>query len=503
MSWVVPSFNNDDDASAHLSKRIRVEEYTPHIDHPLNICEIPVNHSSKKQIGPLLDRYVPEKHEDLAVQPKKLHELNGVLKKLLQNTNGGKFCLLIGPTGCGKTASLRVLCKSLNVKIIEWINPLDLTTPYYEANSKLCSIYQSQIEVFESFLTRASRYNNVLQLNQNTENKIIVVKDFPNVFIYNPSSFHDVMKKMTYQCLKPVVFICSDINICRNLFPDSLKVELKIHEVKFNPIVETALCKTLNKIVQNEKKLNPGISILPSDVVLGICQSCDGDIRSAVLKLNFILADPSKSSDAKAVTYKKGRHKKKGRTVEKDKDKKVDLFRGIGRVLYPKKQPLSPNPSTVESNAEHSYKLVYSADSIADMFLDKPTVFVSFLQENYLNTFSDIKDVTLATDRLLVADTFFNEWHSKELFAKYGLWTAIQGLMVSNSKPITTFRPVTKPRTYRAENDSKINLDDVRKILPDRRETSREVVLDVLSYLTIIPYCTQIQLDFVTKATRF
>lgn len=504
MSWVIPTFDNEDNASVHPSKVCQVEENAPDINHPVSLLEIPVNQSSEKQFVPLLDRYVPEKREDLAVHPKKIEELSGILKRLLKNTNSEKFCLLTGPTGCGKTASLRVLCKSLNVKVIEWITPLDLITPYDEINPEYGRMYQNQTEIFRGFLTQATRYSNVLQLNQNTKNKIIIVKDFPNIFIYNPSSFHGVMEKMIYQCLTPVVFICSDINICRNLFPDSLKVKLKIIEVKFNPIVQTALCKTLNKIVQNEKKLNPGISIPSNDVILDICQSCDGDIRSAVLKLNFILANPFKSFyDVKAVTYKKSIRKKKGETIELDKDKKVDIFHGIGRVLYPKKQPLGTNLFVAENKIEHTYKFVHSADTVADMFLDKPTFFVSFLQENYLNTFPNIKDVTLAADRLLVADTFFREWNCRELFVKYGLVTAIQGLMVFNSKPVTTFRHFTKPRTYQAETDSKTNLDDVKKMLPERKETSREAILDVLPYLKIIPYCKEPQLNFVIKTTKF
>lgn len=503
MSWVVPTFDSEDDALAHPSKKCRVEESAPNSDHSVNICDIPVNQSSETQTVPLLDRYVPNKHEDLAVHPRKLEELNGVLKNLMQNRNNENFCLLSGPTGCGKTASLRVLCKSLNVKIIEWITPLDLNTPYDDINREFGRMYQSQIEIFESFLTRASRYSNVLQLNQSIGNRIILVKDFPNIFMYNPSSFHGVMEKMIYQCLTPVLFICSDVNICRNLFADSLKLKLKIQEVKFNPIVQTALCKTLNKIVQNEKKLNPGIRMPSNDVVLGICQSCDGDIRSAILKLNFILANPSKSlSDVKVVTYRKGKLLKKGETVELDKDKKIDLFHGIGRVLYPKKQPSDPNSSTAESKTAHSSKLVHSAESIADMFLDKPTFFVSFLQENYLNTFFDIKDICLGADRLLIADMFLKEWNYKEIFVKYGLMTAIQGLMVSNSKPVTTFRHFTKPRIYQTQTNCKINLDDVKKILPERTETPREAILDVLPYLKIIP-CKETQLDFITKVTKF
>lgn len=504
MSWVVPTFDDEEDAPARSSKRSRLEENVSKSDDSVNLCDIPVTWSSEKQTVSLLDRYVPKKREDLAVQTRKQEELNGLLKNILQNTNNQKFLLLTGPTGCGKTASLTILCKCLNVKIIEWITPLDLNTPYDENNFEFGRIHQNQIEIFESFLTRASRYNNVLQSNQNTGNKIILVKDFPNIFIYKPSSFYGVMEKMFYQCLTPVVFVCSDINICRNLFPDSLKVKLKLQEVKFNPIVQTAISKTLNKIVQNEKKLNPGISVPSNDVVLSICQSCDGDIRSAVLKLNFFLANPSKRlSHVTAVTYKQSKLKKKGESVELDKDKKVDLFHGIGRVLYPKKQPLDPNSSTVETKIEHSYKFVHSADSIANMFLDKPTFFVSFLQENYLNTFSNIKDATVAADRLLMADTFFKEWNCKELFEKYGLFVAIQGLMVSNSKPVTTFRHFTKPRTYQTETDSKTNLDDVRKILPERKETPRDALLDVLPYLKTIPCCNERQLDFVTKAAKF
>lgn len=39
---------------------------------------------------------------------------------------GGSILLLTGPPGCGKTATIQILAKDLDIQVQEWTNPISL-----------------------------------------------------------------------------------------------------------------------------------------------------------------------------------------------------------------------------------------------------------------------------------------------------------------------------------------------------------------------------------------
>lgn len=90
--------------------------------------------------------------------------------------------LLTGPTGCGKTATINVLCNVMNIKIVEWINPTD-------EDSEM-SFMQAQIGKFVDFFTQ-SRY---ISLCESNRKKIALVEDFPNFVVYNPTEFSGILE---------------------------------------------------------------------------------------------------------------------------------------------------------------------------------------------------------------------------------------------------------------------------------------------------------------------
>lgn len=90
--------------------------------------------------------------------------------------------VITGPTGCAKTTTLTVLCKELNIEILEWINPLSLS---YEYESR-----PSQITQFLEFMLE-SKYPSLVS---NLEKKIVLIEDFPNVFLSDYEEFHEVLE---------------------------------------------------------------------------------------------------------------------------------------------------------------------------------------------------------------------------------------------------------------------------------------------------------------------
>lgn len=90
--------------------------------------------------------------------------------------------LIVGPTGCGKTATLNVLCKSLNIQISEWVNPVD--REYYPGRAS------GQTAQLLEFLSEA-KYPSLFD---SCEKKITLIEDFPNSVIHNPSEFSSVLR---------------------------------------------------------------------------------------------------------------------------------------------------------------------------------------------------------------------------------------------------------------------------------------------------------------------
>lgn len=131
----------------------------------------------------LLKLLQPRKTEDLAVHSKKIKELEDWLQKSVSNARSfTPILVLSGPTGCGKTTAVTVLCKTLGISISEWINPMDQD---YEFSR--CS---GQVAKLSEFLSE-SKYPTLFE---SCDKKITLIEDFPNALINNPAEFVGVLE---------------------------------------------------------------------------------------------------------------------------------------------------------------------------------------------------------------------------------------------------------------------------------------------------------------------
>lgn len=92
--------------------------------------------------------------------------------------------LLSGPTGSGKTATLNVLCKNMGISICEWINPLDQDFELVRG--------PNQSNKFLEFLTTDSNYSSLFEIP--SSKKIILVEDFPNIFMKRHEEFANILE---------------------------------------------------------------------------------------------------------------------------------------------------------------------------------------------------------------------------------------------------------------------------------------------------------------------
>ncbi|XP_023800611.1 cell cycle checkpoint protein RAD17 isoform X1 [Cyanistes caeruleus] len=360
--------------------------------------------SQAREELPWVERYRPESQNDLAVQKKKIEEVETWLKKHIvqrQPKQGGSVLLLTGPPGCGKTATLQILARDLGLQVQEWTNPLsldftkeDLRNMFGHDSNFHTFPSQAQAALFQDFLLRANKYNKLQMLGESSENdkKLILIEDIPNQFYRDPGSLHEILRSVAnkllimsfsnlqswssshfavLQCRSfvrrsrcPLVFIISDNfsgdSSQRSLFPAEIVEELCINSISFKPVAPTNMMKVLNRIAAAEASMNREKNYALDRTSLELlCRGCSGDIRSAINSLQFssmkdcslekeFWSKKKKSSTIKCEEVSKVRKKSKCDTSEDQeiqaiggKDASIFLFHALGKIIYCKREAVS------------------------------------------------------------------------------------------------------------------------------------------------------------------
>ncbi|XP_040397826.1 cell cycle checkpoint protein RAD17 isoform X2 [Cygnus olor] len=342
---------------------------------PCNKCR---QNQSQSQDEPWVDKYKPETQNDLAVQKKKIEEVETWLKThAFQRPpkQGGSVLLLTGPPGCGKTATIQILAKDLDIQVQEWTNPISLDFTKEDLRSIFGHISnfhtfpsQAQAALLQDFLLRANKYNKLQMLGESSGNdkKLILIEDIPNQFYRDPSSLHEILRRFVRTSRCPLIFIISD-NFSgdsnqRLLFPKEILEELCISIISFKPIAPTNMMKVLNRIAATEASMNGDKNYVPDRTSLELlCRGCSGDIRSAINSLQFssmkdysleknFWSGKEGNSTLKhgAAAVCKSRKKSKCDPSEDQeiqaiggKDASIFLFHALGKIIYCKREPLS------------------------------------------------------------------------------------------------------------------------------------------------------------------
>uniref|UniRef100_A0A8C4TKH9 RAD17 checkpoint clamp loader component n=1 Tax=Erpetoichthys calabaricus TaxID=27687 RepID=A0A8C4TKH9_ERPCA len=363
---------------------------------------------------------------ELGVHKKKIEEVEAWLKvhtEQKQINKGGSILLMTGPSGCGKTATIYVLSQELGIEIQEWSNPLSSEFKKDNLNSIFdCESIsggfssESQTRMFQEFLLRANRYNK-LQLSGETNDKtkkVILVEDIPNQFYRQPAYLHDILRKFSRTGRCPLIFIISDSlsgsSMQRLLFPSEIQEELKTSSISFNPVAPTSMLKVLSRI-NGEKTNGPD-----KDSLHVLCNSCSGDIRSAInslqfssLKGNFIckLVGIYKLYDC----FHPHKVLSKELPAIGGKDVSLFLFRALGKILHFKREPHTDSdlPQLPNHLSEHERSRLLLDPEVNKTCLSGE-LFSLYLHQNYLDFYSEIDDVVRATEYLSDADFFTAEW---------------------------------------------------------------------------------------------
>nr|XP_023027348.1 cell cycle checkpoint protein RAD17 [Leptinotarsa decemlineata] len=387
-------------------------------------------------------RQIEPRHiSDLAVHPKKIQEVHewityNVVTNPQQDMNVAPFLLISGPTGSGKTTTLSVVCKTLGISIVEWINPVDQEFEYRGT---------SQIDNFLDFLIE-SKWNSLFE--SSTNKRITLVKDFPNAVIHRPDRFLDILESCQYKSRHPVIFICTEsssnnINLLRTLFPEEVISKFDITHINFNPCAPS-LMKIAIQRAQALLRDNPKSLKQPSQkIVDAILSSTVGDIRNAMMQ--FHMASLSGTDELptvftkaqESIGSKRKRSNKDVKLKTMFRDESLGLFHGLGRVLNPKRKEVGK-----------SWRLERDVEKLVDEFSTQPQMFHSFLFENYLKYFGNVGEASKASEILSMSARFLENWMDRNETLMFALWISVLGLMVFNEHKVSKWTQIKAPTKY-------------------------------------------------------
>ncbi|KAM3655252.1 cell cycle checkpoint protein RAD17 [Ammospiza maritima maritima] len=499
---------------------------------------------------PWVERYRPESQNDLAVQKKKIEEVETWLKAHIfqrQPKQGGSVLLLTGPPGCGKTATLHILARDLGLQVQEWTNPLsldftkeDLRSMFGHDSNFHTFPSQAQAALFQDFLLRANKYNKLQMLGESSENdkKLILIEDIPNQFYRDPGSLHEILRSFVRRSRCPLVFIISD-NFSgdsnqRSLFPAEIVEELCICNISFKPIAPTNVMKVLNRIAAAEASMNRENYTLDRTSLELLCRGCSGDIRSAINSLQFsstkdcslekeFWSKKKKSSTIKCdeTGVSKVRKKSKCDTSEDQeiqaiggKDASIFLFHALGKIIYCKREAVSEAECPqlpAHLSGQRRDTLLIQPEEIVEKSHMSGSMFNLYLHQNYVDFFSDIDDVVRASDYLSTADVLCSNWSARLVMEGYSASVATRGVIHSNTSRAFAhqqggmgFRPLHKPQWFLINKKYQENCIAAKSLFSSFCLPPECLQTELLPYLAMLanPMRNQAQIAFIQDVGR-
>ncbi|CAL8073263.1 unnamed protein product [Calicophoron daubneyi] len=355
-----------------------------------------------------IEKFEPQSELDLTVHRDKVRELAGILNDLFSAklaTTGGQILVISGPSGSGKTVTLRALLRARSlarpspVKLVEWNDE---------------SLGPDDFSQLEDFVIQVGRYGAVIESGDSDIGKpyAILLKNLPTSIADSVPRFHRLLRlhrtRAQPSCLLVLVISSSSSAMEgmlpeRLLCPPSLRDELGIRRVEFNPVAPSLVLKALLRITVAEGN-QPGVRALPRTALQQLSHECGGDLRTAVNQLQFQM---------------KSGWNKYTMAVDAHRDIGLQLFRVLGKILYCKREEDSQHSKNV-SSPEHvvplpphlSYwkrpPLTFDLEQVLDQcHLDGDNI-VAWLHENYLDFTQNLNAVHWSADRISWADAFLS-----------------------------------------------------------------------------------------------
>ncbi|KAI5475119.1 cell cycle checkpoint protein rad17 [Pseudohyphozyma bogoriensis] len=466
--------------------------------------------------GLWIDRYAPTSRDELGVHPRKVTDVENWLGEAF-NPRLAKYrriLVMSGPSGAAKTATLRILCEEEGIDVLEYRNGSNLSFGGGDFDR------ESMVQQFTNFLSRAgmapaldfgpspSSLNSPTTLStpSTTRKRLILLEDLPNTSHYPTklafrSALAQYLASPRVTC--PLVVIISEALARPGVEAESTGAEGRgesvdarsvcgvevldapgCRHIQFNPVAVTIMKKTLLKVldrVYSSSHLPPSSRPSTSTLELIIAHS-NGDIRSAMMSLEFLATNPSAA--VKGVTSlaaggegtKKGRKRKsdgevKGKGASGEEVKKLlqfvtaresslFIFHALGKVMYSKRWGISAEddkkdlgrpgieqermydrlPKHLRAEWNRKATKVNPDTLFAEAPVDSD-VFLSYVHHNYTGFTNDIDECLGIMEGVSLSDGLMRlegeDWLRRaQLTSQYSFAVSIRSTLINLPSPV-------------------------------------------------------------------
>ncbi|CAN6307321.1 unnamed protein product [Urochloa humidicola] len=306
-----------------------------------------------------VEKYTPHSLPELAVHKKKVDDVKKWLEQKLTAPKqgvGGWTLVLTGQTGVGKSATVKAIAADLGADLCEWTTPVPtLWAEHVHANSGLR--YISKLEEFENFVEKIRKYAMLCPSSTTPQRKLIIIliDDIP--VTSGRAAFARLEKCLTgliRSTQVPTVISLThyhksesnDSAMWNSEELESLLQGAGAHKIAFNPVTTNSIKKVLIRICKEEKY------DASEELLQQIAISSGGDIRHAIMSLQYYCLEPRRQSSALATTANRSGSESRRSLVPRHesyglcsalpspcgRDETLSLFHALGKFLHNKRE---------------------------------------------------------------------------------------------------------------------------------------------------------------------
>ncbi|KAL6867455.1 hypothetical protein ACP4OV_015479 [Aristida adscensionis] len=471
----------------------------------LNDLGMSAAESTRKTKELWVDKYEPHSSADLAVHKKKIEDVKKWLEEKLKAPKqavGGWTLVLTGQTGVGKSATVKAIASDLGADLCEWRTPVPtLWAEHVHANSGLR--YVSKLEEFENFVERIRKHSLLCPASTRSQRKFII-----NLIDDIPVTSGNVAFARLGRCLTdlsrstqvPTVISLthyhkSDSNDTAMWNTEDLESLLQgagAHKIAFNPVTTNAIKKILIRICKEE------ICDTSEELVHQIAISCGGDIRHAIMSLQYHCLNSKRRATSATHAGSKGRsslvpdHKLSNSEPSPcGRDETLTLFHALGKFLHNKREThgdsdVDLNPFPLKEELRRNSLKMDVPEKILSQAHGKVRTVSDFLHENVLDfiDYEAIDDAWAVVSYLCEADCLLagspiassrrvvNESYDSENMAQLiAASVAARGVLFGNAHVTSSrWHTIRSPKVWQIEQSCRSTKD---QILKERYDCSR------------------------------